>query len=246
LNQESVLALLFMLVAALYASVGQAGASGYLAVMGLYGLAPDVMKPTALALNVLVSVIGTILFVRAGLLSWRTFYPFAVLGFPFSLAGGAIHPPASVYYPAVRAVLLVSAVMMLRPKRSHAQALNEPPFWPALAIGAVIGLVSGVTGTGGGVFLAPVILTMNWVTPRRTAAVTAAYNLLNSGAALIGSYATIGNLPDALPLWLLTAGVGGVAGAFLGSRVLPERGLKNILAAVLLLCGTRLLLLVFA
>jgi uncharacterized membrane protein YfcA len=242
-GQDVLLGGLFLLVAALYASVGQAGASGYLAVMGVLGLPPEVMKPAALALNVLVAAIGTVMFRRAGLLSWRTFYPFAVLGFPFSLLGGAIHLPGQVYYPAVGIVLIASAGLMLRRRSGTELPTAGPPFLPALFAGAAIGLVSGITGTGGGVFLAPVILAMNWVSPRRTAAVTAAYNLLNSAAALAGSWAALGSLPGALPLWLAAAGVGGLIGALLGSRLLPERGLKYLLAAVLLASGLRLLML---
>ena len=126
--------------------------------MGAFGFAPEVMKPTALALNVLVAAIATLFFRRAGLLTWRSFYPFAVLGFPFSLLGGALSLPAERYYPAVGIVLLLSAALMLRPARRGAERDRDPPFLPALAAGAGIGFVSGVTGTGGGVFLAPIIL----------------------------------------------------------------------------------------
>lgn len=236
------LALAFLVVAALYATVGQAGASGYLAVMGAFGFAPEVMRPTALALNVLVAAIGTLLFRRAGLLTWRSFYPFAILGFPFSLLGGVIALPAAHYYPAAGLVLLVSAVFMLRPVRGGGVAAHvDPPFLPALVTGAAIGFVSGLTGTGGGVFLAPVILAMGWVPPRRAAAVTAAYNLLNSAAALLGATTTDGVLPDALPLWLAAAGIGGTLGALAGSRLLPERLLRPVLALVLAASGFRLL-----
>lgn len=232
---------LFLVVATLYASVGQAGASGYLAVMGAFGVAPDAMKPTALALNIVVAAIGTLVFRRAGLLDARTFYPFAVLGFPFSLLGGALSLPAAHYYPAVGVVLLASAALMLRPVRRTAGIERPPPFLPALVTGAAIGFVSGVTGTGGGVFLAPVILAMGWVPPRRAAGVTAAYNLLNSAAALAGSMATAAALPPALPLWLAAAAAGGVLGALAGSRLLPERLLRPLLAVVLVVSGLRLL-----
>ena len=212
--------------------------------MGAFGLPPEVMKPTALALNVLVAAIGTLLFRRAGLLTWRNFYPFAVLGFPFSLLGGAIALPAAHYYPAVGIVLLASAGFIIRPaRRGGESAGDDPPFLPALLTGAAIGFVSGVTGTGGGVFLAPVILAMNWISPRRTAAVTAAYNLVNSAAALAGAAATLPALPPSLPLWLGAAGTGGVVGALAGSRLLPERVLRPLLALVLFVSGLRLLVL---
>jgi uncharacterized membrane protein YfcA len=240
------LAFLFLLIAVLYASVGQAGATGYLAAMGLYGLAPAAMKTTALALNLLVAAIGTFQFQRRGLLTLRAFYPFAVLGFPFSLIGGAVQLPTRVYYPAVGVILLLAAAQMFRSAQSDGADLPvppaTPPFVPALLAGAVIGFVSGTTGTGGGIFLAPVILAMNWVSVRQTAAVTAAYNLLNSAAALLGAYAILDALPPELPLWLVAVGIGGAAGSFVGSRYLPERALRVILAIILLVAGVKLVM----
>jgi uncharacterized membrane protein YfcA len=247
LTDETIwLAVLFLIVALLYASVGQAGASGYLAAMGLFSMTPAAMKTTALALNLLVAGIGTIQFWRMGLLSLRTFYPFAILGFPFSLIGGAVQLPTGIYYPVVGTILLVSALQMVRSaRRSGAGSTlppSKPPFVPALVTGAVIGFVSGTTGTGGGIFLAPVILSMNWVSVRQTAAVTAAYNLLNSAAALAGAYAILGSIPPAFPYWLVAVAVGGTIGAIVGSRYLPERGLRYILAVVLFISGAKLVL----
>jgi uncharacterized protein len=212
--------------------------------MGLFQLTPAAMKTTALSLNLLVAAIGTLQFWRSGLLSWHTFYPFGVLGFPFSLVGGAIQLPTQFYYPVVGAILLLSAVQMFRSARKrsarHSSPPAQPPFVPALLSGAVIGFVSGTTGTGGGIFLAPVILHMNWVSVRRTAAITAAYNLLNSAAALIGAYSILGSIPQALPVWLVAVGVGGAMGAFIGSRHLPESALRYILAAIHLVSGIKL------
>lgn len=242
----SSLAALILVIALFYASVGQAGASGYLAAMALFGLDPHVMKPTALALNLLVASIGTVQFWRAGNFSWRTFYPFGVLGFPFSFLGGTINLPKAYYYPLVGSVLLIAAVQLVRSgqrRQPDKDALpTAPPFLPALLTGASIGLVSGMTGTGGGIFLAPVILILNWVGPRQTAAVSAAYNLLNSAAALLGAYATLDALPSALPWWLLAAGIGGTIGATLGSRLLPETVLRYVLAAILAASGLKLIL----
>lgn len=238
------LGLAFLVIALVYASVGQAGASGYLAVMALCGFAPDVMKTTALSLNLLVATIATCQFWRVGLLSWRTFYPFGVLGVPFSLLGGAIHVPPHAYYAIVGVILLLSGLQMARSATrttAPAPCPTSPPFLPALAAGGLIGLVSGSTGTGGGVFLAPVILAMNWVDVRRTAAVTAAYNLLNSAAALLGAYRILDALPAALPTWLVAVGIGGAIGAFLGSRYLPERVLRFGLASILSVSGLKLI-----
>lgn len=240
------LALAFLVVALVYASVGQAGASGYIAVMGLAGMAPLTMKTTALALNLLVAGIGTAQFWRTGRLSWRAVYPFAVLGFPFSVLGGAVHLPTHVYYPVVGTVLVLSALLMarsaLRRNTGAPETARPPPFLPALATGAAIGFLSGTTGTGGGVFLAPVILAMGWAPARQTATITAVYNLMNSAAALMGASASWGSLPTALPLWLLAVGAGGSVGAFVGSRHLPDRVLRAILALLLLLSGLKLIL----
>ena len=161
------------------------------------------MKGTALSLNMLVALIGTVLFLRAGRLSWRSVWPFAALGFPFSLLGGAVHLPAGLYYPIVGAVLILSAIQMartaLRCGAGPVENANPPPLAAALLTGAVIGFVSGTTGTGGGVFLAPVILAMHWGTARQTAATTAVYNLMNSAAALLGAHAAWPHILAAYP-----------------------------------------------
>lgn len=239
-----VLSAAFLLIALTYASVGQAGASGYLAVMALAGIDSAAMKVTALALNLLVAGIGSYQFMKAGRLSWQNVYPFAVLGFPFSLMGGAVQLPLHIYYPVVGVVLVLSGTQMARTAmkgRGTLPAPSAPPFVPALCIGAGIGFVSGTTGTGGGVFLAPIILAMNWGTTRQTAATTAVYNLINSAAALLGAMAIWNHAPSELSLWLVAVAVGGTIGAYIGSRYLPEGWLKAILALLLILSGLKLL-----
>lgn len=239
---------LILVIAALYAAVGQAGASGYLAVMGMVSVDPAVMKPVALALNLLVAAIGTARFARDGLLRWRTFYPFGVLGVPFSFVGGLVYLPAALYYPVVGGLLLLAGLELTRSTWASGRRpvspklLEHPPFWPALAAGAGIGFLSGMTGTGGGIFLAPLILLMGWVETRRTAAVSAAFNLLNSAAALLGAWATLPTLPPALPVWLVAAGAGGLIGAWLGSRHLPVAALRYLLSAILVVSGTKMLM----
>ena len=236
----------FFVIALIYAAVGQAGASGYIALMGLAGFAPLAMKTTALTLNLVVAAIGSALFLRAGRLSWRNVWPFAVLGFPFSMLGGAVHLPGGYYFPIVGIVLILSALQMARSAFQSGSSETEdtvtPPFGAALATGAIIGFVSGTTGTGGGVFLAPIILSMKWATVRQSAATTAVYNLINSAAALIGARAAWGYIPDALPTWLVAVAVGGSVGAFIGSRYLSDRWLRAILALLLLASGIKLVL----
>ena len=243
--QTTALAAAFFVIAALYAAVGQAGATGYIAALGLAGFAPLAMKTTALALNLLVAAIGTFMFLHAGRLSWRNVWPFALLGFPFSLIGGAVQLPATLYYPIVGVILILAGAQLARSAWRKPQpddtAPRLPPFWAALATGAVIGFVSGTTGTGGGVFLAPVILAMRWGNARQTAATAAVYNMVNSGAALIGAYAIWDQIPTALPVWLVAVALGGFAGAYAGARYLSDRWLRAILAALLLASGLQLI-----
>ena len=244
-TETFILTIAFAVIAMVYAAVGQAGASGYIAAMGLAGFSPLAMKGTALSLNMLVALIGTVLFLRADRLSWRSVWPFAALGFPFSLLGGAVQLPAGLYYPIVGAVLILSAIQMartaLRRRAGPVVNANPPPLAAALLTGAVIGFVSGTTGTGGGVFLAPVILAMHWGTARQTAATTAVYNLMNSAAALLGAHAAWPHIPAALPVWLLAVGAGGILGAVVGSRYLSDRLLRSLLAVLLLVSGVRLI-----
>jgi uncharacterized protein len=234
----------FAIIAVLYASVGQAGGTGYIAAMGLIGFGPDVIKPTALALNILVAAIGCARFARAGLLTWRSAYPFAILGAPFSVLGGATNLPSSLYQPAVGALLLLAAVQMIRSARSAAildsKAPKHPPFLPSLFAGGGIGFVSGATGVGGGIFLAPIVLAFQWAETRQTAAISAMFNLLNSAAALTGLWATITVLPEPLPWWLLAAGLGGLLGSWLAAWRLPATALRYVLAGLLLAAGARM------
>lgn len=243
---STVLAIAFAVIAVLYASVGQAGGTGYIAAIALAGLGPDVIKPTALSLNILVATIAVAQFAHAGYLTWRTCYPFAVLGVPFSALGGATNLPASVYHPVVGALLLIAAWQVFRSAEAAARhdgnSPASPPFLSALAAGALTGFVSGVTGVGGGIFLAPVILAFGWAGPRQTAAVSAVFNLMNSAAALAATYATISALPAELPWWLLAVGCGGTVGSWLGLRHFPETWLRYILSALLLVAGLRMLL----
>lgn len=235
---DAILALGFLLIAGLYASVGQAGASGYLGLMALAGVPTEAMKPTALALNLMVAGILVLVFRRGKALSWRVFYPFGMLGAPLSFLGGMVHLPGEAYRPVVGLLLVLSAALMLRPRRAGAQPAPEvPPMLPALVAGGAVGFVSGVTGTGGGVFLA-----MNRVPLRQAVGVTAGFNLLNSAAALAGATASLDFLPPALPLWALAAGIGGLAGGAIGLHRLSETAVRRLLALVLAFAGARLLL----
>jgi uncharacterized membrane protein YfcA len=240
----ALLAALIFLAAVLYSSVGHAGASGYLAVMALVGMAPESMKPTALVLNVLVATIGTVQFVRAGHFSWAFFWPFAVGSVPLAFLGGALKVEGTVYRQIVGVILLLSALRMLvalRPKEET--PLREAH--PALhtGSGALIGFLAGMTGTGGGIFLSPLTLLARWADVKTTAATSVAFILANSIAGLLGHWTQVEGLPGEVPYLLVAAGVGGLIGSTLGSRKLGNAVIKVVLAAVLVVAGLKLVLL---
>lgn len=228
-------------IAILYSSVGHAGASGYIAIMSLLSLSPAVIKPTALALNILVASIATVQFVRAGHFSWSLFWPFAVLAVPFAFVGGYIDLPAHTFKVMVGIVLLYSAARFLFASESEKPA-KAPPHIAALAVGAVIGLLSGLTGTGGGIFLTPLLLLMGWAHAKPAAAVSALFILLNSTAGLLGNFSSTKALPPYILPLLAAAALGGLIGSHLGSRRLAQSGIKRFLAVVLLIAGTKLVL----
>jgi uncharacterized membrane protein YfcA len=229
------------IIAVLYSAVGHAGASGYIAVMSLLSLAPAVIKPSALALNILVASIGTVQFMRAGHFSWQLFWPFALLAVPFAFVGGCIALPDYGFNVLVGLVLLFSAVRLLIDSKRETP-ITAPPLLAALAAGAVIGLLSGLTGTGGGIFLTPLLLFMGWTTPKTAAGVSALFILLNSIAGLSGTLSSTPFLPSFLLPLLLAAGLGGLIGSHFGSQNLPSHAIKRVLAVVLVIAGTKMLL----
>jgi uncharacterized membrane protein YfcA len=238
-----VLAVLILVVGFLYSSVGHAGASGYLAVMALMCVAPDVMKPTALALNIVVAIIGTVQFALAGHFRWRLFWPFAVASIPLAYLGGRITLPPEYYRPLVGLVLLFSAWRLWMGSLAATEPrTHEPRIGASIAAGGLLGFVSGLTGTGGGIFLSPLMLLMKWADPKKTAATSAAFILVNSISGITGALRAELHLPAALAWWCAAAGAGGLAGSYLGSRKLEGRALRRLLAVVLVLAGGKLLL----
>jgi uncharacterized membrane protein YfcA len=239
-----VLALLFFAAAILYGMVGHAGASAYLAAMGLLGVAPEVMKPTALTLNILVSIIVTYRFARAGFVRPASAVPFLIGSVPAAFIGGAVVLPAEVYRPLVGAILLFASfrfgVTAGRPAEEFAP---RAPFPLAVVSGAVIGLLAGLTGTGGGIFLTPLLIATGWAGTRFAAGTSAIFILANSVSGLAGNFGAVGNIPAAIPLWLIVVAIGGAIGSDLGSRRLPAPWVRRGLAAVLLVAGLKLIFL---
>lgn len=242
-SETVVIALLFFVGAALYASVGHGGASSYLAVMGLFSFAPGVMKPTALALNILVSAVATLKFYRAGLFKWDLFWPFAVASIPAAFVGGAASLPARWYKVLVGVVLIYAAVWMFRSSlKPISREQRAPALWAAVLSGSAIGFLSGLTGVGGGIFLSPLLLYMGWSETRATSAVAAPFILVNSTAGLLGHFSSVAQLPANVPLWGATAVLGGWLGATYGSKRAPTPVLRQLLSLVLIVAGAKLIL----
>lgn len=244
--EDVLLAGLIFLAAALYSSVGHAGASGYLAAMALFGLAPEEMRPAALALNILVASFGTYRYWRAGYHDFRLLVPFAVASVPAAFLGGLIAVPGGVYRPLVGIVLALSAVQFLGTAREAPKEdlQTNPPQAPvALALGGGIGLLAGLTGTGGGIFLSPLLLLFHWTATRKASGIVSAFILVNSAAGLAGTTFSIGALPAALPLWGVAALLGALIGTRLGTTTLPIPGLRLMLSLVLALAALKMMFL---
>jgi uncharacterized membrane protein YfcA len=244
MEQVLILAGLFLVAAVLYGMVGHAGASAYLAIMALLSLSPAVMRPTALVLNILVASIVSLRFARAGFVRPMAVLPFLAGSVPASYVGGAITLPGEIYRPLVGAVLIFAAVRFgITAGRAGEECAPRPPVVAAVASGAVIGLLAGLTGTGGGIFLTPLMLAAGWAGTRFAAGTSAVFILGNSIAGLAGNFASVGNVPDAIPIWLAAVAVGGIIGSELGSRRLPAPWLRRGLALVLLVAGLKLIFL---
>lgn len=235
-----------MLVAAFgYAAVGHGGASAYLAAMALAGVAPQEMRPVALVLNVIVSSLATYKFWRAGHFRWRLFWPFAAVSIPFAYAGGAITLPGNAYRILVGVVLLYAAWQLWRSGRAAGEMreLSEPPVAWAMLIGATMGLLAGLTGVGGGIFLSPLLLMLGWAGTKQTSAVAAPFILVNSIAGLVAIFvASSAALPGYVAILAPAVLIGGWLGAEYGSRRFANPLVRRLLAVVLGLAGAKMIL----
>ena len=234
--------ILLFVVALLYASVGHGGASGYLALMAIYGFAPEVMKPTALILNLFVSLTSFILFYRGGHFKWKLFLPFALASIPFSFLGGTIVLDAHIYKK-VLGVLLLFPVLRFFMYPNTADKDLKASNWPiSLLVGAIIGFLSGLIGIGGGILLSPLLLLLSWTNQKQTAAISALFIFVNSVAGLAGQLSHGIKWEPALLTYAAIAFVGGMAGAWLGSLKFNQQILKYTLAVVLLMASIKLIL----
>ena len=239
-TQLAFLCLAIAVIAFLYSSVGHAGASGYIATMTLFGLAATVIRPTALVLNILVATIGSFQFWRAGHFSWNLFWPFALLSVPAAYLGGYIQPSASILRILIGLVLLFSAARLIFRRGDPAETV-APSKPTAVGVGAGLGFLSGLTGTGGGIFLTPLLLFCRWAHIRQAAAISAVFILVNSIGGLVGYFTAVRSLPVLGVYLAIPAIIGGTIGSHLGSRRFPVRAISILLAIVLAIAGTKLI-----
>jgi uncharacterized protein len=232
-------ALSFFLVAMLYASVGHGGASGYLALMALFGFAPMVMKPTALLLNLLVSLIAFLSFYKAKFFRPQLLWPLIIGSIPFAYIG-AIIPLADSWYKKILAVVLLFSILRLLINPSNSTVPSLPKSWMLFLIGAGIGLLSGMIGMGGGILLSPVLILAGWANQKETAAVSAVFIFLNSLAGLGGQFQKGFDLAPDMVWIAATVLVGGWLGASIGAKKVPIGQMKWLLATVLIMAVGKL------
>lgn len=236
------IAVLMGLAAALYSTVGHGGASAYLAIMAIFAVAPETMRPTALALNLIVAGLGSWRYWRAGQTNLKLLLLFAATAVPAAFIGGGIKIAPEIYRPLVGVVLWVAALHLFwQPSQLAQREIRPVSATVALPIGALLGLLAGLTGTGGGIFLSPLIILFGWEDARRTSGVVAGFIFVNSIAGLAGNVASVRSLPAELPFFAGAVVLGALAGTWLGIGRLPKPRLLQGLGLVLVIAGAKLI-----
>jgi hypothetical protein len=233
--------LLLFIVAFLYASVGHGGASGYLALMALFSIAPEVMKPTALLLNLFVSLTSFIQFYRGGHFRWKIFWPFAVASIPLAYLGGLVMVDAVIYKKILGVLLLIPIIRFFFFSNTKVDEQKQSNILLSLLIGGMIGFLSGLIGIGGGILLSPILLLLKWTDQKQTAAISALFIFVNSLSGLAGQLTKGIHFTNDMFAFVVIAFVGGLCGAYFGALKFRQTILKNVLATVLLLAVYKLL-----
>ncbi len=228
------LALAIGAAAALYSSVGHGGASAYIALMALAGLAPEEVRPAALVLNIVVAALGAVRYLRAGRFDWNVFWPFAVTAIPAAFLAGRIDVPEQVYRPLLATALGAAALRyLLWPRIDAIKPSKAPRKIVALPTGAALGALAGLTGIGGGVYLSPLLVFTGWADPQRATGIAACFILVNSLAGLAGRSSSLAALPAYLPWFVLAAVIGALVGTTLSLKRLNKNGVLRVLGFVL-------------
>jgi len=233
--------IILFLVAFLYSSVGHGGASGYLALMALYGVAPQEMKPTALVLNLFVSMTSFLHYYKGGFFRPRIFIPIALASIPMAFIGGMIQVDATLYKRILGALLLFPVLRFVFFKSTDDKDLGTASVPISVAVGASVGLLSGLIGIGGGVILSPLLILLKWTNQKQTAAISAVFIFVNSLAGLGGMVTRGVSFTGDMVLYITVAFAGGLAGAFAGAKKFTHDSVKYVLAMVLLVAAYKLL-----
>jgi hypothetical protein len=230
------------IAATLYSSVGHGGASAYLALMALFAVTPEAMRPTALVLNICVASIGAFRYVRSGQFDWGTFWPFAITAIPVAFFAGRVHLPEEIYKPLLGSVLVLAAARyIVLPNLDAMKAAHRPRLSIALPSGAALGGLAGLTGTGGGIFLSPLLVFMGWADAKKAAGIAALFIVANSASGLAGRLASLQTLPNELPFLIGVVVVGALIGTQLNLKFFSKSMLLRALGVVLLIAGAALL-----
>ena len=237
-----ILAFLFGAISLLYATVGQAGGTAFLALMAFASFTPQEMRPTALALNIVAAMCSTLIFNWGRLVDWSKLWPLLSASVPTTLVGALIVLPESTYKAITGLVLILAAAVLIIHRKRDAVQSAQLPIWGSITTGAAVGFVSGLTGVGGGVFLAPILIAFRWASPKETSALSAPFILANSTVGLLGTM-IVGQRPSAYTLMYgVAAAAGAIIGTAIGIRWLSENLTRYVLAAMLAAAGFQLLL----
>jgi uncharacterized membrane protein YfcA len=227
--------------AVLFTSVGHGGASAYIALMALFGLESAVIRPTALVLNILVTSFSSLRYLKAKLFDWNVLWPVLLGAVPMAFLGGSIHLPGNFYKPLVAFVLFVSAIRLFWPNMIEALPnVKAMPVWLGVLCGAAIGLLAGLTGTGGGIFLSPLLIFTGWSDIRKASGITSVFILCNSLAGLAGNYASIGAVQHQVWLYAVAVLCGAVVGTYFGISAFAKTAILRALGVVLLIAAAKL------
>lgn len=229
--------------AAFYSSVGHGGASAYLALMALFAVSPDAMRPTALVLNICVASIGAFRYIKSGQFDWHVFWPFALAAVPMAFLSGRVHLPPEVYRPLLGGVLILAAMRyLLLPNIDLAKIIVRPKLAIAFPAGGALGALAGLTGTGGGIFLSPLLVFMGWADAKAAAGIAALFIVVNSSSGLAGRLSSLQQLPSDLPYLIGAVIVGALIGTTANLRFFSPAILLRALGLVLLIAGVPLVL----
>jgi len=241
LLSDYVTAGLIFLGAILYSSVGHGGASSYIAIMAIMGTPIASIKPIGLVLNIIVSSVASYRFIKNKLFSLKVFFPVAVGSIPAAFLGGYIHLPSEAYRSLVGIILIFAGLQFLfNIFKNFEKKSNHPVnFLIGIFAGIIIGFVSGLTGTGGGIFLSPLIVFLGWTSVKGASGTAAAFILFNSVAGLLGNITSIHLIPDTIFLYAFAVLVGVFIGTQLGIKIFNESFMKKTLGLVLLIAGLK-------